>query len=85
MSKDTRTPPPLTGGVPLSLPQPLTFAHAHAMVAKQDLWTSFVPVAGGAIPGRTFVHAGQLADDRSALVQRHRSNWRKPTRAERKA
>ena len=71
-------------GIPMRLAQPLTAASPHAMVAIDSFWVGFVTHPDGNIsPGRTWVTAGQLGDDRSALVRQSRKHWRRPMAADR--
>jgi hypothetical protein len=49
------------------------------MVARDSFWVGFVTHPDGYVSaGRTWVTAGQLADDRSALVRQSREHWRRP-------
>ena len=73
-------------GYAVHLPQPLTLDDPHARIAREGFWVGFMTLPSGHVAqGLTWVAEGQLADDRSVLVQRHRDHFRRPTAADREA
>ena len=74
------TPVLSSDGVRIVVRQPLTLGHPHCVVARRDFTAGFIatPDGHGLIPGLTYIHKGQLGDDRSPFPLRRSSRRKCP-------